>query len=895
MSSTPKGGSASKNTPPLRPVKPTSSKVASKDARLRSISAPPLNLPLISIEDVTQPLTYAESSHAGTPPHSKPPTRHVTDEWSGAGRVVGQDEYRKPSRESVNPSRSHSSAWKHHKRSPNVGWKKRWDMHHDPFRDGRVLIVDCYSREFSDDGKRKTEAYELASINELKEFYGSKKGKGDGQCLRIVHVQNAIWARDFLLKKFNISSKVEDVVGTSFGKWVQFDKPQLRAGKPVLNAKSFRCIKDPWRGVSRTGFVVDYLKSFKPGVIKDSATQGFKLMGLNHWDQETGTTIEHGYDVYVQRLSVYIQRNEGKIDLHPFDTELRNPYIDLAFETVQQRARKERSIQMVDSTNINARSDFDHDFDSAIPKMANMHVPNDWEAKVFEKLTELDNGNTIIVFESSHTGNLGDTLIQAREEIEVRWRRLMLYLNKEEQTEDRLAMECMDLVLRDIFAGLRIRWEKTLNKCEAHVSILEDKIYENPADESRAPELWSNSALWLKLEKLISLHIVTINDLQQQMRDLSESEDFVKDDWLKDTPSDLTRVATLFDEEMVKPTTNLSDLLYKSVGIRDSRHSLQLGTSMWRLSWITFIFLPLTFMVGFFGMNVDVFQPGNGHFPSLKWYFVASIPLMIIIILLYMFIKSAISTSISHDLPMQRGVYEQIYNEFAEAHPRLWSRAGPRTFVQPTGIIVRLKWSLIKRWFHPSSTIARESYTKIDELGLWARIKRSVAMHWLTDIEAASGIGMDEELGTDGEGEFSTVRELLQTSMPIAMAEAWPGIGDPPSTPPLLERILSRRSRSSSGSRSSVCRISSPGSAMVIEEEKNDEEITGAKTSIVEGKMTTANVEPSAMVGTSAHAEKSTMGDSSHASSGLLDVPFTVKRSFERAPEKAGTQVKPTY
>ena len=55
--------------------------------------------------------------------------------------------------------------------------------------------------------------------------------------------------------------------------------------------------------------------------------------------------------------------------------------------------------------------------------------------------------------------------------------------------------------------------------------------------------------------------------------------------------------------------------MYKSVEIRDSRQSLQLSISMWRLSWITFIFLPLTFTVGVFGMNVDVFENN----PSLKW------------------------------------------------------------------------------------------------------------------------------------------------------------------------------------------------------------------------------------------------------------------------------------
>lgn len=47
--------------------------------------------------------------------------------------------------------------------------------------------------------------------------------------------------------------------------------------------------------------------------------------------------------------------------------------------------------------------------------------------------------------------------------------------------------------------------------------------------------------------------------------------------------------------------------MYKSVSIRDARKSVELNTSLWRLSWITFILLPLTFLVGAFGMNVDTF------------------------------------------------------------------------------------------------------------------------------------------------------------------------------------------------------------------------------------------------------------------------------------------------
>jgi Mg2+ and Co2+ transporter CorA len=89
-------------------------------------------------------------------------------------------------------------------------------------------------------------------------------------------------------------------------------------------------------------------------------------------------------------------------------------------------------------------------------------------------------------------------------------------------------------------------------------------------------------------------------------------------EFFKEVPVQLNNIQSLVDEELIKPTTSLTDLMYKSVEIRDSRHELRLGTSMWRLSWITFIFLPLTFMVGFFGMNTSVFQPDPGY-PSIKW------------------------------------------------------------------------------------------------------------------------------------------------------------------------------------------------------------------------------------------------------------------------------------
>ena len=47
-------------------------------------------------------------------------------------------------------------------------------------------------------------------------------------------------------------------------------------------------------------------------------------------------------------------------------------------------------------------------------------------------------------------------------------------------------------------------------------------------------------------------------------------------------------------DDLVKPTTNLADMMYKSVEIRDSRHSLQLNTSMWRLSYVPFLIVTIS-------------------------------------------------------------------------------------------------------------------------------------------------------------------------------------------------------------------------------------------------------------------------------------------------------------
>jgi hypothetical protein len=269
--------------------------------------------------------------------------------------------------------------------------------------------------------------------------------------------------------------------------------------------------------------------------------------------------------------------------------------------------------------------------------------------------------------------------------------------------------------------------------------------------------------------------------------------------------------------------------MYKSVGIRDARHSLQLGLSMWRLSWITFIFLPLTFIGGFFGMNVDAFQPPGAGYPSIKYYFVAAVPLMLLDVTLYFVFKRADRFDGRAD-PTERGAYEHIYQDFATEFPNLWSRYGPKESIETNGFWSMAKWKLVTYWFDPSRTVAVRDVSDIDEMGILARLKRRLARKWLSELNIVPEPSVKTaELGEGGD--FSTVTELVTVSMPIAMADGDPiaamHLGSPQfkSDVPIRSRARPRSHSSSPRQSGDVRRRpTSSGIGPMVDMEKSSED-----------------------------------------------------------------------
>ena len=78
-------------------------------------------------------------------------------------------------------------------------------------------------------------------------------------------------------------------MGTDFGRYVKYKRPESRGGKPLLISKAWKTTRDPWRGISRTSFGLDYLKSYpaKDQVLVD---MNGKMMELNQYDDEDNPT-----------------------------------------------------------------------------------------------------------------------------------------------------------------------------------------------------------------------------------------------------------------------------------------------------------------------------------------------------------------------------------------------------------------------------------------------------------------------------------------------------------------------------------------------------------------------------------------------------------------------------
>ncbi|KAK4226706.1 hypothetical protein QBC38DRAFT_455952 [Podospora fimiseda] len=171
----------------------------------------------------------------------------------------------------------------------------------------------------------------------------------------------------------------------------------------------------------------------------------------------------------------------------------------------------------------------------------------------------------------------------------------------------------------------------------------EEILYPHPDDDSPTMNLWLASKAWQNLARDTRAHQDALEKffatLEQGFPHLITSKGRVEA--FKDSFSSLKlaikRCKTEVTEKLIVPNTNLLDMIYKSIAIRDSRRSLHFSASMWRLSWITIIFLPLTFVAGFFGMNMTTFK--DSILPIYCRYAVAASVCFVVLFIILLLVK----------------------------------------------------------------------------------------------------------------------------------------------------------------------------------------------------------------------------------------------------------------
>ena len=244
----------------------------------------------------------------------------------------------------------------------------------------------------------------------------------------------------------------------------------------------------------------------------------------------------------------------------------------------------------------------------------------------------LSQQDTFIVFDSIKKQAMTDELISGSEP----WRQLT---DEMPSNSHDLAVAAIHLLF-DAIAG---KWSDYILGMHGFISALAEDIYDQPANDEPTFALWRVSKQLLQAERLLKSHVQLVEAIQVELNVFTGS-DPPQPDWLHEDLEEFRRLSDEVEKTLQKPIAHMLDLvnrpprscsfyqrahrycsqMYKSVSIRDARRSLELNTSLWRLSWITFIFLPLTFLAGIFGMNVEELHNN----PEIKWYFIVAVPLV---------------------------------------------------------------------------------------------------------------------------------------------------------------------------------------------------------------------------------------------------------------------------
>ncbi|KAH6638134.1 hypothetical protein C7974DRAFT_390939 [Boeremia exigua] len=151
-------------------------------------------------------------------------------------------------------------------------------------------------------------------------------------------------------------------------------------------------------------------------------------------------------------------------------------------------------------------------------------------------------------------------------------------------------------------------WTDLCNRIDGHlIDCRPDVLAANGSDPKLIRRLLEDANTWFKLRDILQRQIKTLRGFWD-----GNLQDFGS---IAVTTEAFARDVSLQIDRFDSISASLVQIDFNLTSIREVQMSTSLNRSMKRLSWITFVFLPLVFVSGLFGMNVDILESN----PSWKW------------------------------------------------------------------------------------------------------------------------------------------------------------------------------------------------------------------------------------------------------------------------------------
>lgn len=104
-----------------------------------------------------------------------------------------------------------------------------------------------------------------------------------------------------------------------------------------------------------------------------------------------------------------------------------------------------------------------------------------------------------------------------------------------------------------------VKWSEYIFFMHTYISTLEEDIYEQPANDKQAPNLWGMSKHVLQAERLITSHILLWENVQSGLTNFGGRK--LDINWLSISLEEFKRLRTEVEDSLRKPVAHMVDLV----------------------------------------------------------------------------------------------------------------------------------------------------------------------------------------------------------------------------------------------------------------------------------------------------------------------------------------------